>query len=136
MSSETPQGYLIIKVSTASGAIPVEDATVIVQGKDADNQDILISLLTDRDGLTKRVALPSPSRDLSSAPSPASKPYSSYSIDVYKDGYYPQHYNGAPIFEGITAVQNARIIPISEFDAKSPYYADGQIFNESENTDL
>mgnify|MGYP003293106197 CR=1 FL=1 len=40
MTNETPKGYLIIKVSTASGAIPVEGASVILQGKDENNQPI------------------------------------------------------------------------------------------------
>lgn len=133
MTNETPKGYLIVKVSTASGAIPVEGATVILQGKDENNQDIFISLLTNQDGLTTKVELPTPPRMLSSAPNLNSKPYSTYNLDVYKEGYYPQHYNGVPIFEGITAIQNARIIPISEFNMGNPYYSDEQIFDEYEN---
>ena len=133
MAEETSYGYLIVKVSTASGAIPIENASVIVQGKDENNQDILLSLLTDRDGLTPRITLYAPPKELSEAPSPSSKPYSVYNIDVFKEGFYPQHYNGVPIFQNVTAVQNARIIPISEFDAQSPYTTEGEIFDEYEN---
>ena len=136
MSELTSNGYLIVKVSTASGAIPLESVTVIVQGKEDENSDVLISLLTDRNGLTPKISLPAPSKELSGAPSPSSKPYSSYNIDVYKEGYYPQHYTGVPIFDGITAIQNARIIPISEFDAKDPFYTPQSIFEEYENPDL
>ena len=132
-TSPSAKGSLIVKVSTASGAIPVENVTVIVQGKDEDNQDIFMSLLTNTDGLTQKIELPTKSRNLSESPSPSSKPYSTYSIDVYKEGYYPQHYNGVPIFEGIIAVQNARIIPISEFDAQNPYTNEAQIFDEYQN---
>lgn len=130
------KGSLIVKVSTASGAIPVENATVIVQGKEENNQDIFISLLTNTDGITNKIDLPTKPRALSESPSPNSKPYSTYSIDVYKEGYYPQHYNGVPIFEEVIAVQNARIIPISEFDAQNPYTNEGQIFNEYQNPNL
>lgn len=136
MSDMTSNGYLIVKVSTASGAIPVEAVNVIIQGKEEENKNVLLSLLTDRNGLTPKITLPAPSKELSSAPSPASKPYSTYNIDVYKEGYYPQHYNGVPIFDGITAVQNARIIPIAEFDAKDPYYTPENIFEEYENPNL
>lgn len=136
MSEERSQGFLIVKVSTASGAIPIEDVTVVLQGNEPENSDVLISLITDRDGLTRKVALPAPARALSGAPDPASKPYSSYNIDVYKEGYYPQHYNRIPIFDGIVSVQNAAIIPLSEFDGQSPYYTDGQIFVEKENENL
>ena len=133
MAEQTSNGYLIVKVSTASGAIPLENASVIVQGKYEINQDILLSLLTDRDGLTPRVMLPAPLKELSEAPSPSSAPYSLYNIDVFKEGYYPQHYNGVPIFQGITAIQNAHIVPTSEFDAQGPYTNKGEIFDEYEN---
>ena len=136
MSEAGAQGFLIVKVSTASGAIPVENVTVIIQGIEEENKEILKSMLTNRSGLTGKVSLPAPSRELSEAPSPSSKPYSTYNIDVYKEGYYPQHYSGVPIFEGITAVQNARIIPIAEFDGKDPYYTPPQTFEEYENPNL
>lgn len=133
MAELNSNGYLIVKVSTANGAIPIENASVIVQGKDENNQNVLLSLLTDRDGLTPRITLPAPPKELSEAPSPSSKPYSVYNIDVFKEGYYPQHYNGVPIFQNVTAVQNAHIIPISEFDAQNPYTNEGEIFDEYEN---
>jgi hypothetical protein len=136
MSEAGAQGFLIVKVSTASGAIPVENVTVIIQGIEEENKEILKSMLTNRSGLTGKVSLPAPSRELSEAPYPSSKPYSTYNIDVYKEGYYPQHYSGVPIFEGITAVQNARIIPIAEFDGKDPYYTPPQTFEEYENPNL
>lgn len=127
------KGSLIVKASTASGAIPLENVTVLIQGVDADNSDTLISLVTDRDGITPRVELSAPPTGLSSLPSPPSRPYFLYNIDVYKQGYYPQHYNGVPIFENITAIQNALLVPISEADAQNPYYVKEQIFDEYEN---
>ena len=133
MAEQNPVGYLIVKVSTASGAIPVEEVTVVLQGNDGDNGDVFYSLTTNRDGITKKITLPAPSASLSGAPSPSSRPYSTYNIDVYKSGYYPQHYSNVPIFSGITAVQNARIIPVSELDAQNSYYTPGQNFEEYEN---
>lgn len=136
MSEITSNGYLIVKVSTASGAIPVEAVNVIIQGIEDTNSNILLSLVTDRNGLTTKISLPAPSKELSTSPSPESKPYSTYNIDVYKEGFYPQHYTGVPIFDGITAIQNARIIPIAEFDAKDPFYTPQNIFEEYENPNL
>ena len=133
MAENQSTGYLIVKVSTASGAIPVENVTVVLQGNDENNGNVFYSLSTNRDGLTEKVTLPAPSVMLSSAPSPSERPYSTYNIDVYREGYYPQHYRGVPIFSGITAVQNARIIPVAEFDAQNPYYTPGQNFDEYEN---
>ena len=136
MSELTSNGYLIVKVSTAGVAIPVEAVNVIIQGIEDENKNILLSLVTDRNGLTPKISLPAPSKELSDAPSPISKPYSTYNIDVYKDGFYPQHYTGVPIFDGITAIQNARIVPIAEFDAKDPFYTPQNIFEEYENPNL
>ena len=136
MAELNSYGYLIVKVSTASGAIPIENASVIVQGKDDNNQEILLSFLTNRDGITPKIMLPAPPKELSESPSPASKPYSVYNIDVFKEGYYPQHYNGVPIFQNVTAVQNAHIVPTSEFDAQNPYTNEGEIFDEYENPNL
>ena len=133
MAENQSFGYLIVKVSTASGAIPVENVTVVLQGNDKDNANVFYSLFTNRDGITEKITLPAPSGALSGAPDPSSHPYSTYNIDVYKDGYYPQHYNNVPIFSGITAVQNARIIPVSEFDAQNSYYTQSQNFDEYEN---
>ena len=133
MAENQSLGYLLVKVSTASGAIPVENVTIVIQGNDDDNQSIFISKVTNRDGLTEKIVLPTPNGDFSLKPSPTQRPYSTYNIDVYKEGYYPQHYNNVPIFEGITAVQNARIVPIAEFDAQNPYYTQSQNFDEYEN---
>ena len=136
MEELNSNGFLLVKVSTANGAIPIENASIIIQGKDENNQEILISLLTNRDGLTPKITLPAPSSNLSQAPTPSQKPYSTYNIDIFKEGYYPQHYNGVPIFQNVTAVQNAHIIPIAEPDSLNPYTNKGQIFDEYENPNL
>ena len=136
MSPQTKSGYLIVRASTASGAIPVEGVTVIVQGRDEENSNVFLSLITDRDGLTQKITLPTVSRDESLTPSANIKPYSLYNIEVYKDGYYPQHYSGVAIFEGITAVQNARILPLSEFEPSYPHGRGEQVFDSYENPNL
>ena len=128
----TGTGYIIVKVATASGAIPVEGVTVIVRGNEDQNSAILLSFLTDRDGLTPRAALPAPSREESQSPN-GKRPFSTYNIDVLKEGYYPQYYQNVPVFDGITAVQTANIIPISEGGERNPYTVDEQIFDQYQN---
>lgn len=129
----TGTGYIIVKVATASGAIPVEGTTVIIRGNEDRNSSILLSFLTDRDGLIVRTPLPAPSKEESQSPSNGRKPFSTYNIDVLKEGYYPQYYQNVPVFDGITAVQTANIIPISEGGEKNPYVIDEQIFDEYQN---
>lgn len=131
MSEESTVGYLIVRANTAGGAIPIENATVIIQGLEAENENIFYSLLTNRDGATQRVALPTKSKALSESPRQDSKPYLSYNINVYAVGYYPQRYTDVPIFEGVIAVQNARLIPSAELGANDPYYSISQTFDES-----
>ena len=73
------KGYLLVKVSTARGAIPLEGAQVIIRGAQRDSSDVIYSLLSDRSGSTPRVALPAPRRILSQSPESLS-PYALYSV--------------------------------------------------------
>lgn len=106
-------GYLIVKVSTARGAIPLENATVSVRGAPAQDSGIIYSLETDASGLTPRLALKTPPRELSLSPDNAT-PYSLWNIDVFCKGFSTAHYTGVPIYGGITSVQNAELIPLPE----------------------
>ena len=131
-SAYTGAGYLIIKVATASGAIPIEGATVILRGAEDQNEQVMLSLITDKDGLTSRISLPAPSREDSRSPK-IKHPFATYNLDVFKAGYYPQYYQNVPVFDGIVALQNANVVPVSEGGEKSPYFLDGQIFDEYQN---
>ncbi len=75
-------GYLIVKVSTARGAIPLEGAAINVRGSKAESSGVIYSLSSDRDGLSEKIALPTPSRSISEAPSDEI-PYSLWNIGVF-----------------------------------------------------
>ena len=71
--SNTGTGYLIVRVATARGAIPLENATVNIRAAATPEGEIreegvpgegylIAALRTDRDGLAPRVALPAPPR--------------------------------------------------------------------------
>jgi len=126
-----------VRVSTASGAIPLEDALVTVTSyKAQDGSDILHAQKTDMSGLTKRLPLPAPPKSASLSPGNG-KSYSSYNVRVDKDGYSSQLYINVPIFDGITAVQNADLVPLpenGETDRADPY--NPGIFYENENPNL
>lgn len=107
-------GYLTVKVSTARGAIPLEGATVNVRGNEADSSEILFSMLSDRDGKTPRVSLPTPPRSNSDSPGGADA-YSTYNIDVFKDGYVPLYFQNVPIFPSILSIQPAVMVPADRF---------------------
>lgn len=131
------QGYLVVRVSTASGAIPLENVLVAVRGGEEANSDFYRSFYSGASGLTEKIALPAPVRSLTDSPSKnGEKPYALYSIDVFADGYQDLFFVNVPIFDTITAIQGANMIPKSEngyTDSFDPY--SNQIV-EGENPEL
>lgn len=129
-------GYIIVRVTTARGAIPLEGATVTVNNYDPEFEngrgDVIAVYATDASGLTKRFQLSAPPRALSASPGNA-KPYETYGISVTKEGYYRQYYVNAPVFEGITSVQNADMIPLADNGQTDRYTSHSDIFFETED---
>ena len=106
------EGYLVVRVSTASGAIPLQGAQVTVRGAEESNKSFYRSVYSGASGLTEKIALPAPERYLSEAPSDSSeKPYALYSIDVFSEGYRDLFLVNVPIFDTITSIQGANMIP-------------------------
>lgn len=106
-------GYLVVRVSTALGAIPLENATVNIRGNTPESSGILYSLLSDRDGITKKVALPTPPKSLSETPGNGS-PFSTWNIDVFKEGYVPVSYQSVPVYSSVISVQPAVLVPYTQ----------------------
>ena len=113
--NSTPQstdsiGFLLVKVSTARGVIPLEDATVILRGSTPETSGVMLSLRTNRDGQTERISLPTPPISESETPNGAT-PYAVYNIDVAKEGYLPLTIQNVPIFPSILSIQPAVLLP-------------------------
>lgn len=132
-------GYLIVRVSTARGAIPLEGAQVDVRSNPPDltkgRGDVIASLVTGRDGRTAPLPLASPPRSQSMHPGDA-PPYSTYNVEVFLEGYTNQIYQGVPIFDGVVAIQPAVLIPLSENGRTDSRTPDGERFFESEAPNL
>ena len=106
------EGYLVVRVSTASGAIPLPGAQISVRGGEEENKDFYRSVYSGASGLTEKIALPAPMRELSESPSEGGqRPYSLYSIDVFSEGYVDLFLVKVPIFDTITSIQGANMIP-------------------------
>ncbi len=136
----TQTGYLIVRVSTARGAIPLENATVTVRGYDPSttpdvSSGVLVSTRTNPDGSTDRIALPALPKALSQEAGNG-KSFATYNIDVAAPGYYLQSNINVPIFEGITAVQNSYLIPLPENTTLGNEYYDRIRYFEGENPNL
>lgn len=112
-STLTGKADLIVQVFTARQALPIEGATVTVsrtvnlQG----NRDMMAVHITDENGKTPPITLPTPPLYLSETPGYA-HPYSEYTVDVKKRGYYENSVRGIQMFDGITTVEPVNLIPL------------------------
>ncbi len=111
--NEPRRGYLTVRAATARGAIPLVGAAVTVRGSQIEDSGIRAAAITGRDGLTPRFSLAVPPRENSESPG-NSEPYYTYHIEVSKDGYRTQNYYNVPVFEGISALQTAELVPLPE----------------------
>lgn len=124
-------GTLLVRVSTAGIALPVEGADVRIDGSEEENRNIHYLLTTDRSGLLERILLPTPPAALSLQPGNP-KGFADYNIRVFKDGFYPVLLRNVPLFSGITSIQAVEMIPWPSYN-KDEYPPTSVLdFSESE----
>ena len=135
------QGKLVFQITTAGGAIPLEGAEITLRESRSpvgQNGDVLAVLLSGRDGKTEAIPLPAPIRGYSLEPARdgAPIPYALYNADVTLDGFYSQSYIRIPVFDGITSIQRASLIPLPENGFEGGSRPDGEKFIEGESPNL
>lgn len=128
-------GYLQVRVSTAQDAIPLKNAQVVIRTQEEPGGKIVSQAISDRSGLTPKIALPTVPRALSESPGNP-HPFATYYIDVSKEGYYMQYYQNVPIFDGITSFQIVEMIPLPQNGFENGRSPDEERFFEGENPDL
>ncbi|MBE6631482.1 MAG: hypothetical protein E7623_02140 [Ruminococcaceae bacterium] len=106
-------GYMKVNVRTAGGSLPVEGAIVKILSTKEAASDVLYTLYTNASGVTERVSLEAPDRALSESPGNQNV-YAKYNLIIQKDGYYRVEDYDAPVFSGITSIQNTELIPLPE----------------------
>ena len=104
-------GRLAVRTFTAGGALPVENSIVRITGAMEENRDVMFTVLTDRDGITEKIPLPTSKESLSQSPNPSETPYATYDIEVLKEGYYPKKIYGIAIFENTDTTLPVNMIP-------------------------
>ncbi len=114
-------GTLTVKAVTAGGALPLPNANVRITGAAEENADILISRLTDINGLAERVTLPAPESYLSKTPYPTSIAYGLYDISVAADGFYPKKFKGTAVFDGEDTFLTVAMIPRARHTSNEEY---------------
>ena len=108
---------------------------VSVQIRDRDTAQILYATETGADGLTEVISLPAPSRTLSQSSGSPTLPFALYHLDVYREGYRKQTYQNVAVFDGITSIQPAVMIPLPDNERDDSYFPeDGQVFEGSDST--
>ena len=142
MNQEMPmesEGYLVVHVTTARGSIPVEGAAVSIRAnEDAEGgplSDILYATTTNRDGNTERITLSAPPRENSMSPNEV-PPFSTYHLEVRREGYGMQSFVALPIFSGITAIQPVDLIPLPEDGTSNLLRPADERFFENSPADL
>ena len=138
-------GFLIVDVRTANGAFPVPNASVYVTENSNLQENgtttlrpnaVLYSLRTDESGKTPKVALETKTKELSME-SGNPRPFLTYNIAVYADGFYNTENINVPIFEGITSIQTVNLVPLAEYSDPSSFSPDNiRRYVETPDTDL
>lgn len=110
---DSDTGYLQIRAFTARSALPIQNAFVTISKKKKTGEDLTWLALTDSDGVTEVLSLPTVSRNASLEPG-GPVAFSVYNIQIDAAGYYSVRNIGVPIYGGITAVQPVELIPLPE----------------------
>lgn len=106
---------LRVVVTTALGALPLEDASVTVStaADESGERTLLYSVRTGPGGMTPAMILPTP--PLSNSLSPDSgPPYAVYTVEVTHPGYTPVTALHVTMFSGVPAVLPVPLTPLPE----------------------
>ena len=128
-------GTLTVRVFTAGGALPVEGARIKLTGALEENRFYETDLITDIDGLTARVVLPTPNRSYSLSPGAPEMPYATYDMVINAGGYYTKRLYGIATFSGVDSVQPISMIPLGS-DSTAPIPRDNLEIYIKENERL
>ena len=109
-------GNVRVKTYAASRALPIEGVAVKIYGTDEYNKDTVVSLITDQNGITEEIALPAPSKLYSTSPGAPESPYSVYTFELAKEGFYSKVISNVPIFGGTNAMLPIEMIPLNRFE--------------------
>lgn len=129
-------GRLVVRVSAASGAVPISGATVIIRSSANDLPiQTLVTLTTDESGLTDPVLILTPPRSESLSPG-GKRPFAEISTEVSASGYYTSSNLNIPIYPGITSIQPVTLIPLPDSAGDTPQNADFVFHNDAQQPNL
>ncbi len=104
------KGRLVVQVTTAGRALPVQGARVVISNTDGEVIDVQT---TDNSGRTSGVELNAPSFVYSQTPGNI-RPYSGYNVRVEALGYFTQSLMNVAVFDRIESIQPVVLEPVGE----------------------
>ena len=110
-------GKLNIRVVSDNSGFPIPDATIRVTSEN-EPENTIEEALTNDEGQLNGIELEAPPVDYSMEPS-ANKPYAEYTITISAPGFESVEINGAEIFSGETALQDASLLPLATGETDS-----------------
>ena len=112
VNTNDSSGTLAVQTYIAGGAIPLEDANVIIsKDNPAGGEELIKILQTDANGKTETVELPAPPAVNSQSPGNGRK-YYTYNIRIDHPGYYTVENRNVPVFAGNKSIQPIEMIPL------------------------
>ncbi len=110
---ETPpgmldEGSLKINVTDRLTGRPIDNARVDISYT-ADPSSTIEELVTDSDGQTEAIMLPTPPLEYSMEPS-INQPYAEYTVTVNVNGFEPFSVSGVNVMSGEVSIQDAQIV--------------------------
>lgn len=120
-SPEQPAiGWLQIITRSAGNARAISGVSVLVTNGTEQQLHLRHAAVTNESGETGKIPLPVPAASLSLNCDKTRKPYSTYDVSVYADGYYQQISEAVPVFAGTTSRQIFAMIPLPSYLQESP----------------
>ena len=106
-------GALVLNITVAGGALPLYDTKIKISGADEETRGIEYSIRSDIDGISEKIPLPAPNRNLSLSPRAESPAFAVYNIEVASEGYYTKRIYNTPVFEGTETILPVNMIPLA-----------------------
>lgn len=108
INANPSEGYLKIRASAASGALPISGLRIVVSKMIDNNNIIFFEGVTDASGVIERITLPAPKLDPNNLDAPRSATYE------VKATYEPNNLNEIyriNIYENIYVIQTINVVP-------------------------
>ena len=113
------KGTLMVQVTSANGALPIEGAKVTISEVEEEGGAVIANLVTDRSGRTEKIEIATPLAEVSQQPGTI-RPYRNVNIMIEYPGYYVKENINVPVFDKIESIQPVALEPLPEGVTSAP----------------